>query len=115
MSKHKPIDIAEFRVKGGKKIDLADWPTQVHALYDSKSDYQERLDAINRKVIQAETRLKDIKARQEESEGKIRTLGYEPETAKESLEALDKTISELEKTIESNLSRIEEIAAAMEV
>lgn len=44
MSKHKPIDIAEFRVKGGKKIDLADWPTQVHALYDSKSDYQERLD-----------------------------------------------------------------------
>ena len=24
MSKHKPIDIAEFRVQGGRKIDLAD-------------------------------------------------------------------------------------------
>ncbi|TMW74756.1 polyphosphate kinase 2 family protein, partial [Thauera sp. UPWRP] len=45
MSKLKPIDIAEFRVKGGRKIDLADWPTKVHAFYDSKSDYEERLDA----------------------------------------------------------------------
>ncbi len=44
MSKHKPIDITEFQVKGGKKIDLADWPTKVAALYDTKNDYQERLD-----------------------------------------------------------------------
>ncbi len=45
MSKPKPIDIAEFRVKAGKKIDLAEWQTNVDALYDSKSDYKERLDA----------------------------------------------------------------------
>ncbi|HRP64503.1 MAG TPA: polyphosphate kinase 2 family protein [Thauera sp.] len=45
MSKPKPIDIAEFRVKAGKKIDLAEWQTNVDALYDSKSDYRERLDA----------------------------------------------------------------------
>ena len=98
-------------IYGAREVTIGEDTVQ-----DSKlQNYQERLDALNRKVIQAETRLKDIKARQEESEGKIRALGYEPETAKESLEALDKTISELEKTIESNLSRIEEIAAAMEV
>ncbi|HRP25340.1 ADP-polyphosphate phosphotransferase [Thauera sp.] len=45
MSKPKPIDIAEFRVKAGKKIDLAEWQTNVDTLYDSKSDYRERLDA----------------------------------------------------------------------
>ena len=57
MSKPKPIDIAEFRVKGGKKIDLADWPTQVHALYDSKNDYQERLDAGTARMAELQEML----------------------------------------------------------
>ena len=43
MSKSRPIDIADFRVKGGKKVDLADWPTKVEPFYTSKSDYEERL------------------------------------------------------------------------
>ena len=57
MSKHKPIDIAEFRVQGGRKIDLADWPTRVHALYDSKSDYQERLDAGTARMAELQEML----------------------------------------------------------
>lgn len=57
MSKHKPIDIAEFRVRGGRKIDLADWPTRVHALYDSKSDYQERLDAGTARMAELQEML----------------------------------------------------------
>ena len=105
------LRVGPMVIYGAREVTIGEDTVQ-----DSKlQNYQERLDALNRKVIQAETRLKDIKTRQEESEGKIRALGYEPETAKESLETLDKTISELEKTIESNLSRIEEIAAAMEV
>ena len=105
------LRVGPMVIYGAREVTIGEDTVQ-----DSKlQNYQERLDTLNRKVIQAETRLKDIKARQEESEGKIRALGYEPETAKESLEALDKTISELEKTIESNLSRIEEIAEAMEV
>ena len=57
MSKHKPNDIAEFRVQGGRKIDLADWPTRVHALYDSKSDYQERLDAGTARMAELQEML----------------------------------------------------------
>jgi PPK2 family polyphosphate:nucleotide phosphotransferase len=45
MSKHKTIDIGDFRVKGGDKLDLADWPTRIKQLYDSKDDYKDRLDA----------------------------------------------------------------------
>ncbi|MHB1372336.1 MAG: ADP-polyphosphate phosphotransferase [Thauera sp.] len=57
MSKPRPIDIAEFRVKGGKKIDLAEWPTNVDALYDSKSDYQERLDAGTERLSELQEML----------------------------------------------------------
>lgn len=45
MSTHAPIDIAGFRIDGGRKIDLSDWPTRVAPLYTSRSDYRERLDA----------------------------------------------------------------------
>ena len=45
MSKHKPIDIAEFRVKGGRKIDLTDWPTAGPRLTIRRTTTQERLDA----------------------------------------------------------------------
>ncbi len=44
MSKHKPIDIADFRVKGGK-VDLADWPTRVAPFYDGKDAYKDLLAA----------------------------------------------------------------------
>ena len=57
MSKHKPIDIAEFRVEGGKKVDLADWPTKVRAVYDSKSDYEERLDAGTERLAELQEML----------------------------------------------------------
>jgi len=45
MSKHKPIDIADFRVKGGGKVDLADWPTRVAPFYDGKDAYKDLLAA----------------------------------------------------------------------
>jgi PPK2 family polyphosphate:nucleotide phosphotransferase len=45
MSKHKTIDIADFRVKGGHKVDLTDWPTRVEPLYDSKDAYKDLLEA----------------------------------------------------------------------
>ena len=35
----------DFRVTGGKKIRLKDWPTRSMPLYKSKHDYQERLAA----------------------------------------------------------------------
>ncbi|MBP6131673.1 ADP-polyphosphate phosphotransferase [Thauera sp.] len=57
MSKHKPIDIAEFRVEGGKKVDLADWPTKDRAVYDSKSDYEERLDAGTERLAELQEML----------------------------------------------------------
>ena len=33
----------DFRVKEGKKVDLAEWPTRTKPVYNSKKDYQELL------------------------------------------------------------------------
>ena len=44
MSKQKTIDIADFRVKGDKKVDLAQWPTRVDPFYDSKDAYKALLE-----------------------------------------------------------------------
>jgi hypothetical protein len=41
MAKKKPIDMKQFRVKEGAKIDLADWPTRIDPVYDSKDHYRE--------------------------------------------------------------------------
>ena len=51
MSKHDKIDIADFRVKGGHKEDLADWPTQVKPFYDSKDAYKDMLEAGTERLL----------------------------------------------------------------
>jgi PPK2 family polyphosphate:nucleotide phosphotransferase len=56
VSKQTPIDIADFRVKGGKKLDLADWPTQVKPFYDSKDAYKDMLEAGTERL----TRLQEM-------------------------------------------------------
>ncbi|MCM5557056.1 ADP-polyphosphate phosphotransferase [Pleomorphomonas sp. JP5] len=37
------IDIKDYRVPEGHKVDLARWPTRVEPVYDSKHDYKRRL------------------------------------------------------------------------
>lgn len=57
MSKHKPIDIADFRIKGGKKLDLADWPTRVAPFYDSKDAYKAMLEAGTERLAELQEML----------------------------------------------------------
>ena len=38
------IRIADYRVRHGEKVDLEKWPTDVKKIYDSKDDYEARLD-----------------------------------------------------------------------
>ena len=56
MSKHK-IDIADFRVKGDHKEDLADWPTQVKPFYDSKDAYKDMLEAGTERLSELQEML----------------------------------------------------------
>ena len=37
------IDTAQFRFKGGKPVDLKDWPTKTKPCYDSEKDYEKLL------------------------------------------------------------------------
>jgi PPK2 family polyphosphate:nucleotide phosphotransferase len=39
----KKLQVADFRVKEGAKLQLKKWPTQVEAVYESKSDYEKLL------------------------------------------------------------------------
>lgn len=57
MSKHKTIDIADFRVKGGHKVDLADWPTRVEPFYDSKDAYKDMLEAGTERLAELQEML----------------------------------------------------------
>ena len=57
MSKHKTIDITDFRVKGSHKVDLADWPTKVAPLYDNKDDYKDKLDAGTERLSELQEML----------------------------------------------------------
>lgn len=57
MSKHKTIDIAEYRVQGGKKVDLADWSTQAPPFYGSKSDYKDMLEAGTERLAELQEML----------------------------------------------------------
>lgn len=45
MGKRIEIDIAKFRAKPGKRVDLAKWPTDVEPLYSSKKSYKAALEA----------------------------------------------------------------------
>jgi PPK2 family polyphosphate:nucleotide phosphotransferase len=38
------IDPRDFRIQGGRKVDLREWPTKVKPAYKSKAHYQELLD-----------------------------------------------------------------------
>ena len=57
MSKHNKIDIADFRVKGDHKVDLADWPTQVKPFYDSKDAYKDMLEAGTERLSELQEML----------------------------------------------------------
>ena len=57
MSKQEPIDIAAFRVAGGRKLDLADWPTKVAPFYAGKTDYKDRLEAGTARLSELQERL----------------------------------------------------------
>ncbi|MDX5410425.1 MAG: polyphosphate kinase 2 family protein [Thauera sp.] len=57
MSKQEPIDIAAFRVTGGRKLDLADWPTKVAPFYAGKTDYKDRLEAGTARLSELQERL----------------------------------------------------------
>ena len=57
MSKHNKIDIANFRVKGDHKVDLADWPTQVKPFYDSKDAYKDMLEAGTERLSELQEML----------------------------------------------------------
>ncbi len=57
MSKQEPIDIAAFRVTGGRKLDLADWPTKVTPFYAGKTDYKDRLEAGTARLSELQERL----------------------------------------------------------
>ena len=77
------------------------------------NEFRERMNKIQTLVIQAETRLEEINRRQTDAENKIRELGIEPENAKEELDKCEAEIKALENTIETNLSKIEEVADSM--
>lgn len=57
MSKHESIDINDFRVPGGKKVDLAEWPTQVEPFYDSKASYKDMLEAGTKRLSELQEML----------------------------------------------------------
>ena len=57
MNKHRPIDIADFRVKGGRKVDLADWPTRVAPFYDDKDAYKDLLAAGTERLAELQEML----------------------------------------------------------
>lgn len=38
------IKTERFRIKPGEKVDLNDWPTEIEPVYESKHDYEERLN-----------------------------------------------------------------------
>ncbi len=57
MSKQKPIDIAAFRISGGRKLDLGDWPTKVEPFYAGKSHYKDRLEAGTAHLSELQERL----------------------------------------------------------
>lgn len=40
----KKIDIDDFRIHGGKKLDLHEVPTKVKDFYDSKDDYKDKIE-----------------------------------------------------------------------
>jgi PPK2 family polyphosphate:nucleotide phosphotransferase len=53
----KMIRADDFRVHGGKKIDLDKWPTRVKPAYDSKEEYHQALDAHIQKLQAAQSLL----------------------------------------------------------
>ena len=46
MKESMKIDVRDFQVPEGKKVDLDDWPTDVKPLYKSEAKYEERLQTI---------------------------------------------------------------------
>jgi PPK2 family polyphosphate:nucleotide phosphotransferase len=57
MSKAPDIDVAPYRVKPGKKVNLAKWPTRVAPLYASKKDYKAGLEAGAREMAKLQEQL----------------------------------------------------------
>ena len=108
---HK-YQLGDLVVYGVKEVVIGD---ETMTNDETLKDFQERLEAINRKTIQAEARLVEIRKRQDEAEGKIRALGIEPDEAQAKLEELNQEIAALEVKIDKNLTHIEDIAAKMEV
>ncbi len=57
MSKTPKVDVAPYRVKPGKKVNLAKWPTCVAPLYSSKKHYKAGLEAGAREMAELQERL----------------------------------------------------------
>ncbi len=51
------IDIARFRVPAGRSVDLADWPTAIEPLYDSKRVYRKALERSTKRLAGLQDRL----------------------------------------------------------
>jgi len=50
-------NVDDFRVKPGALVDLAQWPTRIEPLYDSKESYKRRLTAGTRQLQQLQSLL----------------------------------------------------------
>jgi PPK2 family polyphosphate:nucleotide phosphotransferase len=56
-NKISAIDTKKFRVKEGKKVDLADWPTLIKPVYGSKEDYRTQLAAHVARLSELQQKL----------------------------------------------------------
>ena len=53
----KAVDVKRFRARGGRKIDLGQWPTRIASFYKSKDDYHELLAKHTRRLSERQTLL----------------------------------------------------------
>lgn len=51
------VDISRFQVSAQQPVELADWPTRVTRLYDSKADYVRRLGEYRSEISQLQSVL----------------------------------------------------------
>lgn len=107
---HK-VNIGGLTIYGVQKAKIGEG--QKMTSDEKLNEFRERMNKIQTLVIQAETRLEEINRRQVDAENKIRELGIEPENAKAELDKCEAEIKTLENTIETNLSKIEEVADSM--
>jgi PPK2 family polyphosphate:nucleotide phosphotransferase len=53
----KKIHVEDFRVRGGKRVDLSKWPTKVKPFYDSKEEYKALIADHVEKLSERQTLL----------------------------------------------------------